>query len=97
VELADVTKYRGISFDVRGDASCRLRVSTYSVREGEDWNAQFPTGAEWKTQHIDFSSLTRKSGPSVAWTGRDVRDLAFELSGPANTNEWLEIDNLRFY
>ncbi len=97
VELADVTKYRGISFDARGDASCRLRVSTYSVREGEDWNAPFPTGAEWKTQRIDFSSLARTNSPSVPWTGTDVRDLAFELSGPPNANEWLEIDNLRFY
>jgi hypothetical protein len=74
-----------------------VRVSTYSVREGEDWNAPFPATADWKTEKIDFSSLTRKDGPAVPWTGTDLRDLVFELSGPAGSSEWLEIDNLRFY
>jgi imidazolonepropionase-like amidohydrolase len=97
VELADVTKFRGISFDARGDSTCRLRVSTYSVRQGQDWNAPFPTSAEWKTQKIEFSSLTRKDGPTVAWTGTDLRDLVFELSGPPGSSQWLEIDNLRFF
>jgi hypothetical protein len=97
VQLADVTKFRGISFEARGDSTCRLRVSTYSVREGEDWNAPFPATADWNIQKLDFSSLTRTGGPAVPWTGSDLRDLVFELSGPPGSIKWLEIDNLRFY
>jgi imidazolonepropionase-like amidohydrolase len=96
VELADVSAFHGISFDVRGDGAYRLKALAYAVRSGSDFEASFQAGADWKTQRIDFSSFTRQ-GPPVPWTGRDVRMLQFELSGPPGSRQWLELDNLRFY
>ncbi len=96
VELADVSAFHGISFDVRGDGSYRLKALAYAVRTGGDFEAPFQAGPDWKTQKIDFSSLTRQGTP-VPWTGKDVRMLQFELSGPAGSHQWMELDNLRFY
>ncbi len=97
VELADISGFHGISFDVRGEGSgYRLKALAYAVRSGGDFEAPFQAGPEWKTQRIDFSTLKRQ-GPPVAWTGRDVRMLQFELSGAPGSRQWLELDNLRFY
>jgi Complex I intermediate-associated protein 30 (CIA30) len=97
IELADVSKFRGISFDTRGDGNYRIRLNTYAVRRGEDFNAPFGASNEWKTQHINFAALSRKAETPVTWTGHDVRDIAFELAGPSQSSQWLEIDNLHFY
>jgi imidazolonepropionase-like amidohydrolase len=96
VELADISTFHGLSFDVRGDGSYLLKALAYAVRSGGDFEAPFQAGPDWKTQRIEFSSLTRQ-GPPVAWTGRDVRMFQFELSGPPGSRRWLELDNLRLY
>jgi len=96
IELADVSKFRGVSFEARGEGSYRLRFVTYGVRAGEDFNSPFETGGDWKTVRIDFASLARK-GASAQWTGRDVRELLFEISGPSGSKPWLELDDIRFY
>jgi hypothetical protein len=96
VELADVSGYHGISFDARGDGAYHVKALAYAVRSGGDFTAPFQAGPEWKTQKIEFSAFTRQ-GPPVTWTGRDVRMLQFELSGPPASRQWLELDNLRFY
>jgi hypothetical protein len=96
VELADVSAFRGISFDARGDGNYRLKALAYAVRQGGDFEAPFQAGPDWKNLRIDFASLTRQ-GPPVSWTGKDVRMLQFELSGAPGSRQWLELDNLRFY
>jgi imidazolonepropionase-like amidohydrolase len=96
VELADISAFHGISFDVRGEGSYRLKALAYAVRTGGDFEAPFQAGPDWKTQKIDFSSLTRQGAP-VPWTGKDVRMLQFELSGAPGSHQWMELDNLRFY
>jgi len=96
VELADISGFHGISFDVRGDGNYRLKALAYAVRTGGDFQAPFQAGPDWKTQKIDFSSLTRQGTP-VTWTGKDVRMLQFELSGAPGSHQWMELDNLRFY
>jgi imidazolonepropionase-like amidohydrolase len=97
IELADIGKYKGVSFDVRGEGRYRLKLVTAAVRSGEDFNAPFEAGREWKTQRIDFDSLTRTGGAPLKWQGRDVRELTFEISGPAGASRWLDLDNIRFY
>ena len=97
IELADVGRYKGVSFETRGEGVYRLKLVTYAVRSGEDYNASFDAGPEWKTQRIDFESLGRKGGAPVKWDGKDVRELTFEISGPAGGSRWLELDNIRFY
>jgi imidazolonepropionase-like amidohydrolase len=96
VELADISTFHGISFDVRGEGNYRLKALAYAVRTGGDFEAPFQAGPDWKTQKIDFSSLTRQ-GPPVPWTGKDVRMIQFELSGAPGSHQWMELDNLRFY
>jgi imidazolonepropionase-like amidohydrolase len=96
VELADISAFHGISFDVRGDGNYRLKALAYAVRTGGDFEAPFQAGPDWKTQKIDFSSLTRQGTP-IPWTGKDVRMIQFELSGAPGSHQWMELDNIRFY
>jgi imidazolonepropionase-like amidohydrolase len=97
VELADIGGYRGVSFDVRGEGGYRLLLDTYGVRDQEQFAAGFEAGGTWRTVKIDFTQLKRKTEHPVAWTGRDARELQFEIARPAGTKAWLELDNVRFY
>ncbi len=97
IELADASAYQGISFDARGDGMYQLKFVTYGVRMGQEFHAPFRADATWTTQRIPFSALVRTAEKSIPWTGRDLRILQFELDGPAGSNRWLELDNLRFF
>jgi imidazolonepropionase-like amidohydrolase len=96
VELADISKFHGIEFDVRGDGNYRLKAQAYAVRTGGDFEASFQGGPDWQTKKIAFSALTRQGTP-VPWTGKDVRMFQFELSGAPGSHQWLELDNIRLY
>lgn len=94
IELADVSKFQGISFDVRGSSSGQyiLRVDDYRVRTGEGFHAPILAGPEWQRHEIPFAKLTRATtpnSPTVKWTGTELRDLSVELAGPALSNQWL--------
>jgi len=95
-ELADVSKYAGVSFDVRGEAAARLIVQTYGVRNSDHWAAAFTPTGEWQTLKIPFSALAR-AAPAPAWTRKDARALLFELGGAPGAKAWLELDNVQFY
>jgi imidazolonepropionase-like amidohydrolase len=82
IEPADLSAYQGISLDVRGEGSYRLRLDTHG--------ADFDAGAEWKTVRIGFAAME-------GWKSRYARQVEIELAGPAGAPRWLEIDNLRFY
>jgi len=97
VELADLTGYTGISFDVRGQGSCRLIVSTYGVRVSDPYFAPFSAAAEWQTMRIPFSRLRRRAAGVGPWSRNDAHALFFELSAAALTSAWLELDNVKFY
>lgn len=99
VELADLSGFEGVSFDLRGEpgAQYTLRFDAYRVRSGESFHAPLTAGPNWHRQKVAFSSLTRSGGARVAWTGTDIRDLSIELAGPAMSNQWLEVDNVKFY
>lgn len=96
-EMADVSRYTGVSFDVRGDAAARLLVQTYGVRSSDAWSAAFTPGGEWQTVKVPFAKLTRKAEGGPGWSGKDGRALVFELAGPAGSKAWLELDNVGFY
>ena len=87
IELADLSKYQGVAFDVRGSGEGRLVVSSYHLRNSDWYAAPFAAGAEWQTVKI----------PLPEPRPQDARALLFELSGKASTAGWLEIDNVRFY
>lgn len=96
IELADVSRYAGVTFEVRGEGEGRLVVGSYHLRNADAYGAPFVMGAEWKTVKIPFAELRRKAGTGV-WDGKDGRSLCFDLSAAASASAWMELDNVRFY
>ncbi len=96
IDLADVSRYHGISFIARGRCDCRLMIDSYGVRNQDYFTAPFEAGGNWSNVKIPFSDLRQRRG-SEKWNPRDVRGLNFELSGPSGSKAWLELDNVALY
>jgi hypothetical protein len=96
-EPADISKYQGVSFDVRGEADTRVLLQTYGIRNSDAWAASFSPTGEWQTVKIPFAALKRQTEGAPAWTGKDARAVLFELSGAPGSKTWLELDNVQFY
>jgi imidazolonepropionase-like amidohydrolase len=98
VEPVDASAFHGIRFQARGEGDYRLIVPTRAVRDFAYFASTFEAGPRWKSVKIPFATLRRaKPRQPAAWTAQDLLMLQFELSRPATTAAWLEIDNLRFY
>jgi complex I intermediate-associated protein 30 (CIA30) len=98
VEPADVSGYRGVRFDVRGDGEYRLVAPTRSERGRNYYQAAFQGAPEWKTVSIDFASMQRgASRQSAPWTGADLLSLVFRIERKPGETGWMELDNVRFY
>ncbi len=98
VEPVDASAFHGIRFEVRGEGAYTLHVPTRGARDRSTFRAPFKGSAEWKEIRIPFSELKQpESAKKVAWTGRDLLLLGFEIARPAGGEGWLEIDNVRFY
>lgn len=94
----DASSLSGIRFEARGDGPYRLLLETHRVRQGDHFAASFEAGADWSVISIPFSSLTQSGrGKAALWTGRDLQAIRWEISRPAGTKAWLEIDNVSFY
>ncbi len=95
---ADVRKFHGVQFDVRGEGQYRLVVGTLGVRDGSAFAAGFDAGPAWKTVRVPFATLTReRARQTVAWTGDDVLSFAFEMTGQSGGQRWIELDNVRLF
>jgi imidazolonepropionase-like amidohydrolase len=97
VELADATQFTGISLDVRGEGAHRLLVLTGGTRSRAPFSAPIVASGEWQTLTVPFASLERPARGDGDWNGRNLRVLAFEISGAPESTAWLELDNIRFY
>jgi imidazolonepropionase-like amidohydrolase len=97
VELADVSRYRGVSFEARGEGAFRLLINSYGVRTNNPFAAPFSVATEWGKIQIPFATLRRKATGAQSWNPRDVRALLFEIAGSADSGVWLEIDNIGLY
>jgi imidazolonepropionase-like amidohydrolase len=97
VELADVSRYRGVSFDARGEGAFRLLINSYGVRTNDPFASPFSVATEWGKIRIPFATLRRKATGAQPWNPRDVRAVLFEIAGPAGSAAWLEIDNIGLY
>ncbi len=96
IDLADVSRYSGVQFEVRGEADCRLLVSAYGNRTAADpWAAPFQAAGEWQTVRVPFAELKRRVPGQ--WDERDARSLLVELSGAPRAGVWIELDNVRLY
>jgi len=94
IEPVDVSAFRGVRFDARGDGDYQLIVSAYGA---PNFQAPFKASPQWQTIRIDFPSLKQSQAQSFPWPGDKLRALSFEIARPADAFAWLEIDNLKFY
>jgi len=97
VELADVSRYHGVSFEARGEGAFRLLVNSYGARAGDPLASSFTAATAWRKIKIPFVSLRRRTAGAALGNLRDWRALVFEIAGPAGAGAWLEIDNVGLY
>jgi hypothetical protein len=97
VEWADVSRYTGVAFDVRGEGSYRFLAYVAGGATRDPHAAPFPAGGEWQTIRVPFETLQHAGAGGSPWNPHAVRALAFELSGAPESAVWLELDNVRFY
>ncbi|MBK5291663.1 MAG: CIA30 family protein [Acidobacteriia bacterium] len=91
VEPVDVSAYKGVRFEARGDGVYKLLVHTRAARDHRYPAALFEAPAGWKQIEIPFTSL------EGTWTGRDALLLVFEMARKGGEFGWLELDNIEFY
>lgn len=95
VELADVSAFKGISFDARGEGEYRIRFNTYGLSKANWFGAAFQADSQWRTVRIPFSSL--QSQASSALDLHSLRAIEFLLHREPASDGWLELDNISFY
>lgn len=98
VEPVDLTRYRGVRLEVRGDGGA------YELRlrgESGSWRANVQAGSQWKTVEVPFSAFEpiaqRGGAAGPAWTGQNLFELRLGGSRAAGSMMWLEADNVSFY
>lgn len=88
----DVTAYRGVRFDVRGDGDYALEIDTGS---GSATKA-FEAGGSWRTVEVDFGEF--ESASEAAQLSLDaVHAVKFGADGDPGQTFWLEIDKVEFF
>jgi hypothetical protein len=96
----DVSRYRGLRFDARGEGRYRVVFITRGVTDGRYHVSYFSGSPLWTPVNIPFASLGQNGGGAanhVTWTGRDVIAVSFQVARDPGQMGWLELDNVRFY
>jgi hypothetical protein len=94
----DVSRFRGLRFDARGEGRYRVIFVTRAVGDGRYHESYFQGSPLWTPVNIPFASIGQNgAGPHVPWTGRDVVEVRFEMVRDAGRLGWLELDNVTFY
>lgn len=86
IEPADLSGYRGVQFDVRGNGEPQLALRSRGARQAQ--TRPFQPASGWRTIRIAFDPQ---------WDVRQVLSLEFTTSAKPGTRLWLELDNLRLY
>jgi hypothetical protein len=94
----DVSRFRGLRFDARGEGRYRIIFVTRTVTDGRYHESYFSGSPLWTPVNIPFASIGQNgAGPRVPWSGRDVVEVRFEMVRDAGRLGWLELDNVTFY
>ncbi|MFI5076521.1 MAG: hypothetical protein ACHQRO_04215 [Vicinamibacteria bacterium] len=94
----DVSRFRGLRFDARGEGRYRVIFVTRAVDDGRYHESYFSGSPLWTPVNIPFASIGQNgAGARVPWTGRDVVEVRFEMVRDAGRLGWLELDNVGFY
>ncbi len=98
----DVTGFRGVEFEVRGNiASLGLQLRGL---ERSQWQAEVAeVGPEWRRVRIDFAQARvsdwrgQRGADAAPWHGEALLQLVVAARGEPGGQLWYELDNLRFY
>jgi hypothetical protein len=94
----DVSRFRGLRFDARGEGRYRIVLVTRGVADGRYHESYFSGSPLWTPVSIPFASIGQNgAGTRVPWTGRDLVEVRFEMVRDAGRLAWLELDNVSFY
>jgi hypothetical protein len=94
----DVSRFRGLRFDARGEGRYRVIFVTKAVADGRYHESYFSGSPLWTPVNIPFASIGQNgAGVRVPWSGRDVVEVRFEMARDAGHLGWLELDNVTFY
>ena len=94
----DVSRFRGLRFDARGEGRYRVIFVTRAVDDGRYHLSYFSGSPLWTPVSIPFASIGQNgAGARVPWSGRDVVEVRFEMVRDAGRLGWLELDNVTFY
>jgi len=94
----DVSRFRGLRFDARGEGRYRVVFVSKGVGDGRYHQSYFSGSPLWTPVSIPFASIGQNgTGEHVTWSGRDVVEVRFEMIRDAGRLGWLELDNVTFY
>jgi hypothetical protein len=94
----DVSRFRGLRFDARGEGRYRIVFVTTRVGDARYHESYFSGSPLWTPVNIPFASVGQTGpGTRVPWTGRDLVEIRFEMIRDAGKLGWLELDNVTFY
>ncbi len=95
---ADVSHFHGLRFDARGQGRYRVLFITRGVADGRYHESYFSGSPLWTPVSIPFATLGQTGqGKHVTWTGKDLIEIAFQLTRDPGQMGWLELDNVRLY
>lgn len=94
----DVSRFRGLRFDARGEGRYRVVFVTKGVTDGRYHESYFSGSPLWTPVSIPFASIGQNgNGQKTPWTGRDLVEVRFEMERDAGRLAWMELDNVTFY
>jgi imidazolonepropionase-like amidohydrolase len=94
----DVSRFRGLRFDARGEGRYRIVFVTRSIADGRFHESYFSGSPLWTPVGIPFASIGQNgAGGHASFTGRDLIEIRFEIARAPGQMAWLELDNVKFY
>jgi hypothetical protein len=94
----DVSRFRGLRFDARGEGRYRIVFVTRSIVDGRYHESYFSGSPLWTPVGIPFASIGQNgAGGHASFTGRDLIEIRFEIARGPGQMAWLELDNVKFY
>ena len=92
----DVSAYRGVRLEVKGDGAYRVRINGLDG----SWEADVAAGAQWATLELPFAAMKAVAGGRQAgkpWTGDGITQIEIGGTRPGGERMWLQVDNISFY
>ncbi|SDA36890.1 CIA30 family protein [Sphingomonas sp. NFR15] len=98
IQPADVRKYTGVKFELRGDGPYEVALNTL----GNTYTATVSGGAKWQTVTLPFTAFKpentgRIQFPTTGWTGNDLVEIEIKAKRKSGETAWLLLDNVSFY